>query len=395
MPYRNRVTPTGEIIATPARGLFMGNRGKLLNSRGELARTHQGKRWITCLLDFKDRWRPVMTPGVYTELFFLDEATALAAGHRPCAECRRADFNRFMALWREVNGGSGRVEEVDDRLHQERLTDEKPHLHTLSDLPDGTFVQSEDGRMLLVWQGSLWRWTPFGYVEQLSLEQGISCTLLTPLSTVRVLAAGYRPVVHPSAQVVPVGTQEGMMATSLHQSEAGSVRAARLADANAITESHLASWQTAYRGILPDQLLDNLSIEGRLSFWQQVLTDEKDPIFVVEQGDRVVGFVSCGPSRDEEADSTQVAEIYAIYLHPDVWGNGHGRRLSDAALAHLTEQGFREVTLWVLRDNQRARRFYERVGFTPDGSNKIDTWRGEAEFHEVRYRDRLETNFPE
>ena len=197
MPHRNRVTPAGEIIASPARGLFMGNRGRLLNSRGEMARTHQGKRWITCLLDFKDRWRPVMTPGVYTELFFLDEATALAAGHRPCAECRRADLNRFMGIWRQVNGGSGRVGEVDDRLHQERLADEKPRLHTLSTLPDGTFVQSEDGRMLLVWQGGLRVWRPFGYTERLPLTLPGPFTLLTPPSIMWVLAAGYSPNVHP------------------------------------------------------------------------------------------------------------------------------------------------------------------------------------------------------
>ena len=198
MPYRNRVTPMGEIIATPARCLFMGNRGKLLNSRGEMVRTHQGKRWITCLLDFKDRWRPVMTPGVYTELFFLDEATALAAGHRPCAECRRADFDRFMALWREVNGGSGKVGEIDDILHQERLAAVKPWLSTVSGLPDGVFVQGDDGRMLLVWQGGLLVWTPFGYTEHLPLVFASPVTLLTPPSTMQVLTAGYRSVVHPS-----------------------------------------------------------------------------------------------------------------------------------------------------------------------------------------------------
>ena len=199
MPHRNRVTPMGEIIATPARGLFMGNRDKLLNSRGEMARTHQGKRWITCLLDFKDRRRPVMTPGVYTELFFLDEATALAAGHRPCAECRRPDFNRFMALWREVNGGSGKVGEIDDILHQERLAAVKPHLSTVSGLPDGVFVQDDDGRMLLVWQGDLLVWTPSGYTEHLPLVFASPVTLLTPPSTMQVLTAGYHPDVHPPA----------------------------------------------------------------------------------------------------------------------------------------------------------------------------------------------------
>jgi len=199
MPHRNRVTPTGEIIATPARGLFMGNRGKLLNSRGEMVRPHQGQRWITCLLDFKERWRPVMTPGVYTELFFLDEATALAAGHRPCAECRRADFNRYMAFWQEVNGGMGKVGEVDDILHRERLTDRKPMITSLAEMPDGAFVERDDGISLLKWQGHLWRWTPAGYAESVPLTNSGPISLLTPPSTVRVLTAGYRPVVHGSA----------------------------------------------------------------------------------------------------------------------------------------------------------------------------------------------------
>jgi len=200
MPYRNRVTPTGEIIATPSRGLFIGNRGVLHNSDGEIVRTFRGKRWIICLLDFKDRRRQVMTPGRYTELFFLDEATALAAGHRPCRECRRADFDRFAALWRQVNGGTGMADEMDAVLHRERLTDEKMLVSSLADLPDGVFVQQRDGNSLLVWQGYLWLWSPVGYTERLPLVVSEPLTLLTPPPTVAVLAAGYTPVVHLTAE---------------------------------------------------------------------------------------------------------------------------------------------------------------------------------------------------
>ena len=199
MPYRNRVTPTGEIIVTSARGLFMGNRGVLHNGQGELVRTHQGTRWIVCLLDFKGRRRQVMTPGRYTELFFLDEATALAAGHRPCKECRPADFQRFATLWRAVNGGAAKAGDMDAQLHQERTATQKTRYPSAGSLPDGTFVESEDGEALLVWRASLWLWTPAGYTERFPLTRPGPFTLLTPPSILRVLAGGYSPGVHPTA----------------------------------------------------------------------------------------------------------------------------------------------------------------------------------------------------
>ena len=118
MPRRNRVTPFGEIVATPERGTFFGNRGVLHDPEGRIRRAWQVKRWLLCLLEFKGRRRSVMTPGNYTELFFLDEATGLAAGHRPCAECRRGRFLAFRDLW-----PSGRLSapDLDDQLHAERL----------------------------------------------------------------------------------------------------------------------------------------------------------------------------------------------------------------------------------------------------------------------------------
>jgi hypothetical protein len=126
MPLQNRVTPWGEIVATPERGLFMGNRGCLHDGQRRVTKAWARTPWVTCLLEFKDRHREVMSPGQYTELFFLDEATALAAGHRPCATCRRADYDAFKALWLEANPelaarSEGKTTEIDKLLHAERV----------------------------------------------------------------------------------------------------------------------------------------------------------------------------------------------------------------------------------------------------------------------------------
>src|SRR5579863_2821842 len=126
MPRQNRVTPLGELIATPERGLVYGNRGCLHDADGRIRRPFQVRRWIACTLEFRGRRRsPLMMPGRYTELFFLDEATALAAGHRPCAECRRADYNRFRDYWAQVVGGPTDADSMDLRLHGERLDGRK------------------------------------------------------------------------------------------------------------------------------------------------------------------------------------------------------------------------------------------------------------------------------
>lgn len=196
MPRQNRVTPFSELIATPARGTLMGNRGCLHDNQGTIRRNYQGKRWISCLLTFKNRRRVVMTPGQYTELFFLDEATALAAGHRPCAECQRERFNHFRTLWATANphlAGSPTptVGIIDAVLHHERLQ-RRPEPVQLNTLPDGAFVTcGADRAAYLVWQEELFRWHPFGYepVKQGCVEQIIVC--LTPPSIVRTLAAGY------------------------------------------------------------------------------------------------------------------------------------------------------------------------------------------------------------
>lgn len=205
MPLQNRVTPLGEIIAYDARGTFMGNRGGPLHDETKrLTRKRWvNKHWIACVLDFRGRHREVMTPRRYTELFFLDEATAFAAGHRPCFECRRADFNRYAGLWGEIRGRNrrGYVAEMDDLMHSERLMpDRSKRLHRtdIADLPDGSFVM-RDGKPHLVLGEALLEWSPEGYQPAHPRPASGDVDLITPPSAVEVIAAGYGPVIHESA----------------------------------------------------------------------------------------------------------------------------------------------------------------------------------------------------
>jgi hypothetical protein len=202
MPRRNRVTPFGEVIATEARGLLYGNRGVLHDDQGRLVRDRGVRRWIACRLEFKGRRRPLLRPGRFTELFFLDEATALAAGHRPCAECRREDFVRFRDGWAETHpGASLRVDDIDRVLQDERVgPDKRKRLHdaTLGDLPDGSMIAEGDRAWLLL-GGELLGWTPFGYEGRRPATKSARVQALTPPSISRVIRFGYRPNVHPSA----------------------------------------------------------------------------------------------------------------------------------------------------------------------------------------------------
>jgi len=209
MPRQNRVTPWGEIIAVPARGQFMGNRGCIHGAGGNLTgRRWERKAWVTCLLAFKGRQRQVMAPGRYTELFFLDEATALAAGHRPCATCRRDDYSRFKQLWTEANAGcpgtgDASIKDIDNSLHRERFISggrQDGWRPSLKDLPDGTFVVLDDpGTAWLVWGNELLEWSPDGYKSRMQRPEYQTVTVLTPRSITAVLAACYVPGVHPSA----------------------------------------------------------------------------------------------------------------------------------------------------------------------------------------------------
>jgi hypothetical protein len=189
MPLRNRVTPLGELIETPERGLVYGNRGRLHDENRRIRRNHDGRRWIACRLEFRGRRRSEpMPPGRYTGLFFLDDATALAAGHRPCAECRNEDYRSFLAL----TGATG-ADELDRRLHGERLGGDiagrRVHERRLEKLPDGAFVLI-DGSPYLVLGKALLRWTPAGYAERRRRLRG-RVDVVTPPTTLSVLAAGW------------------------------------------------------------------------------------------------------------------------------------------------------------------------------------------------------------
>ena len=202
MPLRNRVTPFGEIIATEARGLLFGNRGVLHDQNGRLIRAWQVRRWIACRLEFKGRRRPLLRPGRFTELFFLDEATALAAGHRPCAECRREDFVRFRDLWTQVHGrDQRRVEEIDRVIHADRITSDggkRLYEAQLADLPDGAMVVENDEAWLVL-GGDLLAWSPSGYGSRRALSGASTVRVLTPPSVLDVIRAGYEPMIHPTA----------------------------------------------------------------------------------------------------------------------------------------------------------------------------------------------------
>ena len=202
MPLQNRVTPTGDIVATPHRGLFTGNRGIIHDpATRTLTRRWANKAWLTCVCEFRGRRRKVMGGRSWTELFFLDEATALSAGHRPCFYCRRDDAVRFRAAWERGNGVANVLaRDIDAVLHRERIAGGKKRLHPLpaplEKLPDGAMVQA-GGESFLIVRGRVLAWSPAGYREP---ENTIAdAMLLTPPSTLRALSAGYRPVLHPSA----------------------------------------------------------------------------------------------------------------------------------------------------------------------------------------------------
>lgn len=202
MPLQNRVTPFGAIVALPQRGAFTGNRGIIHDpaTRTLLNRRWTSKAWIVCVCEFRGRRRAVMGGQTWTELFFLDEATALAAGHRPCFYCRRADAKAFQAAWAAGNGiPAPKAPAIDATLHGERLERRAKRLHPLpgpsADLPDGAMVAAGDTAYLVA-GGEAWRWSPDGYTA--ADPTPAADRLITPPSTVAALEAGYRPVLHPS-----------------------------------------------------------------------------------------------------------------------------------------------------------------------------------------------------
>lgn len=203
MPYQNRVTPFGELVAVTGRGLLMGNRGVLHDDSRRMVRRWQVRRWIACRTEFRGRHRAIMRPRRWTELFFLDEATALAAGHRPCGECRNADYRRFRALWEATHlEGPANADAMDRVLHAERLDGRRKRTHRarLATLPDGTYV-AFDATAWLVWRDELLAWSDTGYAQRQPARDA-TVDVLTPPSIVALVAAGYPVGVHPSAHAL-------------------------------------------------------------------------------------------------------------------------------------------------------------------------------------------------
>jgi hypothetical protein len=204
MPLQNRVTPFGDILAIPQRGLFTGNRGIIHDpdTKTLLTRRWTSKAWLICRCDFRGRRRDVMARRSWTELFFLDEATALAAGHRPCFFCRRDDAEKFRSAWAAAKGGERpTAPQIDAVLHQQRLQRRQDHLQDLdcaiTALPDGAVVAA-NGAAYTILGGMAFRWTESVYESSSNLLTADG--VLTPPSTLAAIKAGYRPVIHPSAK---------------------------------------------------------------------------------------------------------------------------------------------------------------------------------------------------
>ena len=199
-PARNRVTPLGDIVAIPLRGAWTGNRGILHRGR-ELVRFHASDLWITCALEFRGRWHEQWRPHHFTWLYFHDEAVSFAAGHRPCAECRRDAYDAYRSAWTDALGGAEpSAKEINRRLHGERIVrgTHRRRLHELdwTDLPDGAFVLL-DGTPALVLDDELIEWTHRGYGLHRRRPKRGTATVITPPTTVGALRAGYRAQIDP------------------------------------------------------------------------------------------------------------------------------------------------------------------------------------------------------
>ena len=206
-PLQNRVTPFGDVVAIPQRGLYIGNRGIIHDPATKmlLGRRWTTKAWLVCVLDYKGRRRELMGGRSWTELFFLDEAVALAAGHRPCFFCRRADAQAFRAAWGKASGGEAPLApEIDAVLHEERLDRGRKRVHAFSgpvaELPDGAVIVAA-GEAYTIAYGHAFRWSEKGYQAARQIRRADG--LLTPPSTLLAIHAGYRPVLHPDIDENP------------------------------------------------------------------------------------------------------------------------------------------------------------------------------------------------
>ena len=213
MPLQNRVDPKGSLIAVNARGAWMGNRGILHNDQQQIVSPWKHKAWVTCQLAFKGRQRKIFSPGDYSELFFLDEATALSAGHRPCAECRRERFNEFKTAWLKANAAANAqppLKEIDKQLHAERAIrggGKVTYSDEFRNLPPGTFIEYND-QACLIWAGRLWQWSPEGYVDTGTAPvANEEVKVFTPRSIVAMYTNGFTPEVAKSAPKSSVPAQ--------------------------------------------------------------------------------------------------------------------------------------------------------------------------------------------
>ena len=204
IPLQNRVLPTGDIVSHPSKeGAFTGNRGIIHVADRQLGTarwSHQA--WICCTLDWQGRRRELMTGRKWTELFFLDEAVAMAAGHRPCGYCRRSAYRSFADRWAEATGRHDSAKEMDRSLHAARIVKgtktQKRHVAPVDDLPDGSFVTIEAGPALILGDRLL-PYSPEGYAPPIPRPTGETAEVLTPAPMVAVLRAGFQPVLHRSA----------------------------------------------------------------------------------------------------------------------------------------------------------------------------------------------------
>jgi hypothetical protein len=202
-PLKNRVDPFGQLISTRARGHWMGNRGLIHDINRQIIRAFRLRAWIICQLEFRNRHRIIMSPNQYTELFFLDEATAFSAGHRPCAECRRQDYNRFKTAWISGNPSYGfnlktPISKIDEIIHRERIDiqgKKRTHLGGMDSLPPGCFISHHDRPFVIKQSHRFAAWTAFGYEKTMEAPQWTEVTILTPKSLINAIQAGYTPQV--------------------------------------------------------------------------------------------------------------------------------------------------------------------------------------------------------
>jgi hypothetical protein len=203
MPLQNRVDPWGIISAVSARGTLLGNRGILHNEKRQIVKPYQHQSWVTCKLKFKDRRRKLMSQGTYTELFFLDESTAFAAGHRPCCECRRERYTEFKDYWARANlykyGNDIKISIINKIMHKERIKKriKITYKSNIKDLPDGT-IFSSNGAAYLIFKSKIYFWSFEGYSLQNNIYFPGKVDILTPKSIINAFKLGFKPEVHKS-----------------------------------------------------------------------------------------------------------------------------------------------------------------------------------------------------